>query len=129
MADASGSLPGRVPAIRVMLLPRDTNETGTIFGGVILSHLDLAAAAEARKQGPGRYVTVAMKEVVFVAPVYVGDTVSFYTRTLRRGTTSVTVRVDVEAERRADGRRVKVTEAEVVYVRVDDGGHPVPISS
>jgi len=119
----------RQPAIRVMLLPRDTNEAGTIFGGAILSHIDLAAAAECRKHGKGRFVTVAMKEVEFVAPVYVGDIVSFYTRTVRVGNTSVTVHVEVEAERRNDGKKVKVTEAEVVYVSVDDSGRPTPIRS
>ena len=117
----------RPPAIRVMLLPRDTNEAGTIFGGVILSHIDLAAAAECRKHSRGRFVTVAMKEVEFVAPVYVGDIVSFYTRTVRVGKTSITVHVEVEAERRDDGRAVKVTEAEVVYVAVDDQGRPTPV--
>src|SRR5262245_51494802 len=98
----------RQPAIRVMLLPRDTNEAGTIFGGVILSHIDLAAAVECRKHSVRRFVTVAMKEVVFVAPVYVGDLVSFYTRTAKVGTTSITVQVEVEVERRTDGRKVKV---------------------
>jgi acyl-CoA thioesterase YciA len=117
----------RQPAIRVMLLPRDTNEAGTIFGGVILSHIDLAAAVECRKQGVRRYVTAAMKEVEFVAPVYVGDLVSFYTKTARVGTTSITVQVEVEVERRTDGRREKVTEAEVVYVAVDDNGRPTPV--
>ena len=118
----------RQPAIRVMLLPRDTNEAGTIFGGVILSHLDLAAAVECRKHGVRRYVTVAMKEVEFVAPVYVGDLVSFYARTVKVGTTSITVHVDVEAERRVDGRKVKVTEADVVYVAVDENGKPTPVN-
>ena len=117
----------RQPAIRVMLLPRDTNEAGTIFGGVILSHLDLAAAVECRRHGVRRYVTAAMKEVEFVAPVYVGDLVSFYARTVRVGTTSITVHVDVEAERRGDGTKVKVTEADVVYVAVDDNGRPTPV--
>ena len=121
------SADARQPAIRVMLLPRDTNEAGTIFGGVILSHIDLAAAVECRKQGVRRYVTAAMKEVEFVAPVYVGDLVSFYTRTAKVGTTSITVQVEVEVERRSDGRRVKVTEADVVYVAVDDAGRPTPI--
>ncbi|HTF56402.1 MAG TPA: acyl-CoA thioesterase [Planctomycetota bacterium] len=117
----------RSPAIRVMLLPRDTNEAGTIFGGVILSHLDLAAAVEARKFANRRFVTAAMREVEFVAPVYVGDIVSFYTRTTRVGRTSVTVHVEVEAERRTDGSKVKVTEAEVIYVAVDDAGRPTPV--
>lgn len=117
----------RQPAIRVILLPKDTNERGTIFGGVILSQLDLAGAVEARKHTDHRFVTVAMKAVEFVAPVYVGDVVSFYTETLRRGRTSITVKVCVEAQRRHDGEEhVLVTEAEVVYVAVDAEGHPIP---
>ena len=81
----------RVPAIKVLLLPKDTNALGTIFGGVILSHIDLASAVEARKTAPLRYVTKAMREVEFHAPVFLGDIVSFYTETLRVGRTSVTV--------------------------------------
>lgn len=118
----------RDPAIRVIMLPRDTNERGTIFGGVILSHLDLAGAAEARKHGRHRFVTVAMNEVVFRAPVLVGDLVSYYARTVKVGRTSVTVHVDVEAARR-DGSAdaVPVTEATIVYVAVDEGGRPTPV--
>ena len=118
----------RDPAIRVTLLPRDTNLHGTIFGGVILQHLDLAGAVEARRGGPHQFVTVCMKEVVFKAPVYVGDVVSFYARTTRIGRTSLTVKVDVEAER-SDGTRVGVTTAEIVYVAVDQGGRAVPVRS
>src|ERR1041384_4590013 len=89
----------RDPAIRVLLLPKDTNAYGTIFGGVILSHIDLASAIEARRPGPHRFVTKAMREVEFHQPVLVGDIVSFYTETRRIGRTSVTVGVLVEAER------------------------------
>ena len=74
-------------------MPRDTNSVGTIFGGVILSHIDQAGAEEARLHGADRVVTVAMKEVEFHEPVYVGDLVSFYTRLVGAGRTSVTVRV------------------------------------
>ena len=127
----------RVPAIRVLLLPKDTNAYGTIFGGVILSNIDLASAVEARKLAPHRYVTKAMHEVEFHEPVFVGDLVSFYTETVRVGRTSVTVRVLVEAERWGSaasesgpirrGERVKVTEAEVVLVAVNELGRPIPI--
>jgi len=139
----------RVPAIRVLLLPKDTNAYGTIFGGVILSHIDLASAIEARKIAPHHYVTKAMREVEFHEPVHLGDIVSFYTETVRVGRTSVTVRVLVEAERwgevpelgiltggmrlprRSDdapaGAVVKVTEAEVVLVAIDASGRPVPV--
>jgi acyl-CoA thioesterase YciA len=118
------------PAIRVILMPKDTNALGTIFGGIILSYIDQAGAVEAHRHGPGRLVTVAMREVVFHAPVFVGDLVSFYTETLRLGRTSATVKVIVEAERgssRRGGGRVKVTEAEVVYVHVDENNQPIPL--
>lgn len=121
----------RVPAIKVLLMPKDTNPLGTIFGGVILSHLDLASSVEARKSGPHRFVTKAMREVEFLAPVFVGDIVNFYTETRRIGRTSITVGVTVEAERwsAGAGERVKVTEAEVVMVALNADGQPVPIAS
>src|ERR1700704_2541240 len=103
----------RFPAIRVTMLPRDTNAYGTIFGGVILSYIDLAGGIECRRQSPKKFVTKAMREVVFVAPVYLGDLVTFYTRTLRVGTTSITVDVEVEVERLGLGGSreiVRVTE-------------------
>jgi acyl-CoA thioesterase YciA len=116
------------PTLRVTMLPRDTNAHGTIFGGVILSHIDLAGAIAASRQAPRNFVTRAMREVGFIAPVYVGDVVSFYTGVLCEGKTSVTIQVIVEAERSKEPRRrVKVTEAEVVYVAVDEDGNPTPI--
>lgn len=119
----------RIPAIKVLLLPKDTNAYGTIFGGVILSNVDLASAVEARKVAPKRYVTKAMREVEFHQPVFLGDIVNFFTETLRVGRTSVTVKVSVEAERwgAGQGERVKVTEAEVVLVAVDEQGRPTPV--
>ena len=119
----------RVPAIKVLLLPKDTNALGTIFGGVIMAQIDLASAVEARKIAPHRYVTRAIREVEFHAPVFVGDIVNFFTETKRIGNTSVTVKVLVEVERWGAGRGecVKVTEAEVVLVAVDADGHAVPV--
>lgn len=109
--------------LRITMLPRDTNARGTIFGGVILSHIDLAGGIAASRQAARNFVTRAMREVEFIAPVYVGDVVSFYTAVVRQGTTSITVRVSVEAERGTEPRhRVKVTEAEVIYVAVDEAG-------
>ena len=122
----------RFPAIRVTMLPRDTNAYGTIFGGVILSYLDLAGGIECRRHSPKKFVTKAMHEVVFVAPVHLGDLVTFYTRTVRVGTTSITVDVEVEAERLGlSGNKeiVRVTEAEVIYVAVGPDGKPTPINS
>src|SRR5687767_6959925 len=87
------------PAIRVLMMPRDTNSFGTIFGGVILSYIDQAGAIEARRQGCDLMVTVSMDKVVFHAPVFVGDLVSFWTETTRIGTTSITTKVRVEGMR------------------------------
>lgn len=119
----------REPTLRVTMLPRDTNAHGTIFGGVILSHIDLAGGIAASRQAPRNFVTRAMREVEFIAPVYVGDVVSFYASVARRGTTSLTIKISVEAERAAEPRRhVKVTEAEVVFVAVDEAGKPIPFN-
>lgn len=117
-------------ALRTVLLPRDTNGAGTIFGGVILSQIDLAGAAVARSRACHRFVTVAMKEVKFIAPVYVGDLVSYRGRVLKVGNTSITVRIRVEAERFLEcGSRVEVTTADVVYVAVDRHGKPRAVDS
>jgi acyl-CoA thioesterase YciA len=120
--------PARQPAIRVLMMPKDTNAMGTIFGGIILSYIDQAGAVPAHHVVAGRIVTVAMREVVFHEPVFVGDLVSFYADVTRVGTTSVTVHVTVEAERPGPtSRRVKVTEADVVYVHVDAQNRPLAI--
>ena len=117
------------PAIRITMLPRDTNSQGTIFGGVILSYIDMAGAIEAhRRTGMERFVTVAMREVIFHQPVFVGDLVSFYSETVKVGTTSITTRVVVEAERYGSpGVKARVTEAEVIYVAVDKNGKKMAI--
>jgi len=117
------------PAIRVLMMPRDTNGHGTIFGGVILSYIDQAGAIEARRQGLQFMVTVSMDKVVFHEPVFVGDLVSFWTETIRIGNTSITTKVVVEAIRAADpSHRVRVTEAQVVYVNLGEDRKPRPIS-
>lgn len=116
------------PAIRVLMMPRDTNAHGTIFGGVILSYIDQAGAIEARRQGLHLMVTVSMDKVVFHEPVFVGDLVSFWTETLRIGTTSITTKVVVEAIRAGDpSQRVTVTEAQVVYVNLGPDRQKAPI--
>jgi acyl-CoA thioesterase YciA len=124
----------RYLALKAVMMPRDTNHHGTIFGGVLLSHIDQAGAVgamhEIRRAGwPDRLiVTVALNRVEFHQPVYVGDLVSFWTSLLRVGRTSITIHVEVEADR--DGQPVKLTEAEVVYVAVEaigDERRPVPI--
>jgi len=118
----------REPSILVVLLPKDTNAYGTIFGGVILSYIDQAGAVEAKRHGADLIVTIAMREVVFHQPVYVGDLVSFYTRLVRLGNTSVTVAVEVVATRGSNpSEQVKVTEAEVTFVNLGKDRKPKPI--
>jgi len=121
-------------AIQVVMMPRDTNPHGTIFGGVILSYIDQAGAIGARREvvrrgGPPPFVvTVAMNRVEFHKPVHVGDVVRFLTRVVRFGRTSITTHVNVEAERGTEVHHV--TEAEVVYVGIDANSperRPLPL--
>ena len=123
-----GGVRRKEPSIRVVLMPKDTNAHGTIFGGVILSYIDQAAAVEAKMHGASFIVPVAMREVVFHEPVYVGDLVSFYTDVVRIGRTSITVSVEVFAQRgEGTGQMVKVTQAEVTFVNLDEKRKPIPI--
>lgn len=121
----------RDAAIRLTMMPRDTNAHGTVFGGIILSYIDVAGSVEAvRHTRHERFVTVAMKEVIFHEPVYMGDLVSFYAETLKVGRTSIKVHVVVEAERFGNqGQRVKVTEAEVIYVAINQFREKVVIAT
>ena len=116
----------RILALRVVMMPRDTNHYGTIFGGVILSYIDQAGFVEAQRHAPHKWVTVAVDRVEFKQPVFVGDVVNFYAETAREGTTSVTVKIEVEAERAETGAVVAVTSASIVLVSVDATGKPVP---
>jgi acyl-CoA thioesterase YciA len=110
------------------MMPRDTNALGSIFGGHILSLIDLAAGQHARSVSPKKYVTKVMHQVEFIAPVFVGDAVSFYCDTLKLGRTSITVKVEVEATRGIDQvQTIPVTAAEVVMVAVDNQNRPIPI--
>jgi len=116
------------PPIRVVMMPKDTNPMGTIFGGIILSYIDQAGVVEAHRHTDRKLVTVAMHEVKFIAPVFVGDLVSFYTETMRLGRTSITVKVTVDARRGTPPHEnVRVTQAEVVYVGIDSPGHAIPV--
>lgn len=112
-------------ALRVLMMPRDTNHQGTIFGGIILAHIDQAGYVEARHHGLHRWVTASVDRVDFKAPVHVGEVVEFKTRTIRMGRSSVTVQVVVDAER-VDGAWVHVTEAQLTMVSVDDNGQSIP---
>ncbi len=115
------------PAIRVVMFPKDTNGAGNIFGGVILSHIDVAGAVAARSICSHRIVTVSAKEVEFKKPVHIGDILTCWAEVNEVGETSITTKVWVEAER--NGKLIPVTEAEVVYVAVNQAGRPIPVAT
>jgi acyl-CoA thioesterase YciA len=119
----------RQPAIRVIMMPKDTNALGSIFGGVILSLIDQAAFVEASRQAPHKYVTVAMDKIEFHKPVQVGDIVSLWAETAKIGSTSIRLRVDVLARSRSSDDDVRVTSAEVTMVAIDERGKPIPIGA
>jgi len=123
------SLPdGSELVLRVMPLPADVNGNGDIFGGWLMAQVDLAGAVLAARIAKGRIATVAVNQFVFKQPVSVGDLVSFYARVTRIGTTSITVHVEVHAERNpANPHVVKVTEANLTYVAIDHAGKPRPV--
>jgi acyl-CoA thioesterase YciA len=118
----------REPTLRVVPMPSDANYVGDIFGGWIMSQVDIAGSIPAIRLAQGRVATVAVNSFVFKKPVMVGDVVSFYAKVVAVGRTSITVDVEVYAERRqAEHTWVKVTEATLTYVAVDDHGHPRPV--
>jgi len=123
------SLPqGKQPALRVMPMPADANQNGDIFGGWIMAQVDVAGGTAAGRVARGRVATVAVRQFVFKQPVQVGDVLSFYADVVSIGTTSITINVEVYAERRpADPEVVKVTEATLTYVAIDRDGRPRPV--
>lgn len=120
------ALPGdHQPAIRILAMPTDTNASGDIFGGWLMSQVDIAGSIEAFKRARGRIVTVAVNEFRFLKPVYVGDLVSLYTRLIKIGNTSVRIHVTAYAERnRGKDECHKVAEAEITYVAIDENRQP-----
>lgn len=122
------SLPDARPVLRVMPMPADANIHGDVFGGWIMAHADVAGAIPATRRANGRVATIAVTSFLFKQPVFVGDLVSFYARVLKTGTTSITIEVEVFAERnRLEGEVVKVTDATLVYVATDDSRRPRPL--
>jgi acyl-CoA thioesterase YciA len=118
----------KTPALRVVPMPADANQNGDIFGGWIMAQVDIAGGTVAGRLARGRVATVAVKEFVFKQPVQIGDVLSFYADVVRVGNTSVTVNVEVFAERRpSDPTVVKVTEATLTYVAIDASGRPRPV--
>jgi acyl-CoA thioesterase YciA len=120
--------PSQQPAIRMMMMPKDTNAVGSIFGGVILSLIDQAAFVEASRQATRKFVTIAMDKVEFHKPVHNGDIVSLWAETIHIGRSSIRLRVDVLARRRSQDEEVRVTSAEVTMVSIDADGKPTPIN-
>ena len=122
------TLPQREPTIRVVAMPSDANYTGDIFGGWLMGQVDVAGSIPALHRAKGRVATVAVNSFVFKQPIFVGDVVSFYTRIVKVGTTSITVEVEVYAQRDpAKPVCVKVTEATLTYVAVGDDRKPRPV--
>ncbi|MBL1277142.1 MAG: acyl-CoA thioesterase [Ectothiorhodospiraceae bacterium] len=122
------TLPSGEPTIRVLAMPADTNPSGDIFGGWIMSQVDIAASIVAHRRARSRTVTVAVDSFLFKKPVFVGDLVSCYGRVTKVGTTSITVMVEVYAERnRQDTEVMKVTEATLIFVAVDAEGKPMVV--
>jgi acyl-CoA thioesterase YciA len=120
--------PDRVAVLRMMPMPADANIHGDVFGGWIMAHVDIAGAIPAVRRAGGRVATVAVTSFVFKQPVFVGDLVSFYSRIVKTGRTSITVEVEVYVERnRLQQEVVKVTEAMLVYVATDDKRMPRPL--
>ena len=119
---------GREVALRVVPMPSDANYTGDIFGGWIMSQVDVAGSIPALRLARGRIATVAVNSFTFKQPVMIGDLVSFYADIVRVGRTSITVDVEVYAERRTLHEVVKVTEATLTYVAVDDERRPRPVN-
>jgi acyl-CoA thioesterase YciA len=114
--------------LKVIPLPADCNDNGDIFGGWVMAQVDLAGSVLPARRAQGRMATVAVNEFVFKQPVRVGDLLSFYSEVTHVGRTSITVNVEVYAESiRAQGRYLKVTEASVTYVGIDDQGRPRPL--
>ena len=121
-------LPTKQPALRVLPMPADANQNGDIFGGWIMAQVDVAGGTVAGRLARGRVATVAVREFVFKQPVQIGDLLSFYVDLQRIGTSSITVTVEVYAERGpADLKVVKVTEATLTYVAIDGAGQPRPV--
>lgn len=123
-----GIYPDRIPTLRVVPMPADSNMHGDVFGGWIMSQVDIAGGITASRRANGRVATVAVNSFLFKQPVYVGDVVTFYTEVIRIGNTSITVRVEVFAERvRQRGEIIKVTEATLSFVAIGADKKPRPV--
>lgn len=127
--DSGRNLPRGEQTVRTMALPKDANWLGDIFGGWLMSHADIAGAIHAYRRAGGKVVTVAVDDFTFIQPVYVGDVVSFFCELDRVGSSSMTVAVDIQAERpgSAAGTLIRVADARITYVHIDDARKPCPL--
>ena len=127
----NSTLPNRHATLRVVPMVKDTNAAGDVFGGWVMSQVDIAGSIAASRRAKGRVVTVAVNAFHFVAPAFVNDVVSFYTEIEKIGTTSLTIKVEVYVERGLrwpkPGEVVKITEAVLTYVAVDENRHKRPV--
>lgn len=117
----------RDAAVRTLAMPADTNSAGDIFGGWLMSQMDIAGEITARQRARSRVVTVAVDGMEFHQPVYVGDVVSCYTNITRTGKSSLTIHIEVTAMRGSSGETVRVTDGTFVYVALDKNGRPCPL--
>lgn len=121
---AAATLPQGEPALKTMAMPADANPNGDIFGGWLLSQMDLAGGVVAYDLAEGRVATVAIDGMSFLAPVYIGDLVTCYATPVKRGRTSIRIRVETFVRRRASAEVVKVTDGIFTYVAIDPAGRP-----
>ena len=119
----------KTTALSVLMMPRDSNIYGTIFGGIILSYIDQAGFVEARRHGVHRWITASMDRVDFKKPVFIGDVVRFITHTSKTGRSSVEIEITVESERYLTGDKVVVTKATMTMVSVNADGKSIPFNS
>ncbi len=127
MSDAAPEKPRGELTTRTMAMPKDTNPSGDIFGGWLMSEMDIAGSIVAWKRARGRVATVAVRGMAFHWPVHVGDVLSCYTDIVKVGTTSITVNIEAWAQSRSQDQRIKVTEGEFVFVALDDAGRKCPL--
>lgn len=120
--------PGGQLAIRTLAMPADTNVNGDIFGGWVVSYMDLAGSSIARKTAKCRVTTVAIDKMVFLAPVHVGDFICCYGELLKIGRTSMTIRIETYAADEISENRKQVTEGIFIYVAIDENGKPIPVN-
>ncbi|KZB72406.1 MULTISPECIES: acyl-CoA thioesterase [Thalassospira] len=125
--DATDTLPDRQPSVRAVAMPSDTNPTGDIFGGWLMSQMDLAAGTAAARRAKGRTATVFVDSMSFLRPVHVGDEVSFFTDIIHVGRTSLRINVQAWRQTRFEERSDKVTEGVFTFVALDEAGRPRPL--